>query len=242
MLRLVFCIFSLLFCQTAMANGAQSCSSRQLLKYSYGAHGSRAQTSSHLSLRNSAGAKALIGAKEIFTQSEKMVSRAHNQILFQTWAFHSQSDPARSLFRGLARLQRRLWKTGRKGRPVHVWMLINVLPWENKEDKVLELFKLKRKYKLANAYIRFHIGIWDTQLFAASHAKSLSVDNKVALITGANTSKKNNFRSSYFDLGFTVRGSVVSQISKDFRKAWRKTQEKRDDCYMQAFDNSASAN
>lgn len=229
MYRVIFFLLFAIVLQPAFAN-ASSCTSARLKSYSGRGKKFVKNSSASYSLRNAAQPQVLIGAKKIFTQAEKMIPLARRQILFQTWSFHAQSDPAKALFRGLARLQRKLWKSGRKGRPVHVWLLINVLPWENKDQKVQDLFKLKRKYKLANAYIKFHIGIWDTQLFAASHAKSLSIDNRFVLLTGANSSVKNNFKSSYFDLGFTFKGSVVSQINRNFRKAWKQAMEKDEDC------------
>lgn len=171
-----------------------------------------------VTFKNSVESHALIRSSEVFEKAGALIQGAKRNIFVQTWYFDHTSEPAKIFAAELAKLSRGLRQRGQKN-PVHIWIMVNVVGFQNAGHERREIERFFADYDLNNAFTQLHIGIFKAKLLGANHAKSISVDNTVAVITGANIFDYVN-ELSLFDLGFVVRGQIVHQINADFVDIW----------------------
>lgn len=167
---------------------------------------------------NHVNKKVYVRAKEIFSQAHKMIQKAESHIYLQTWLFQPQTTPARYVADAIKILAQNIKKHNKK--PVHIWMLINVIGTQDLNAEKIRVNNFLKQFSLYSRELKFHLGFFKANFLGANHAKSISVDSKVALLTGANFSKNYN-GLGYYDLGFVLKGDVVKQLDKDFVQTWR---------------------
>ena len=185
--------------------------------------------SGKLAQRNTIDSKVLVGSEEIFKRMSEMIEEAKDNIYYQTWKFEPESDAAKSLFDALEKLNN---KEGSK--KVQVWLMINdVIPDTKRQirEKINKALESKGLHEEKGIVLSF--GIFNAKRLGANHARSLSVDGKVALVTGANTSLNFNFgkegpagsevSKGMYDSGYVLRGDIVSVLDADFAQIWNGT-------------------
>lgn len=172
-----------------------------------------------LTYKNSVERTVLARSDVIFKKAGQLIQQARKNVFVQTWHFDISSDLAKNFTADLEKLARHRREIGAKS-PIHIWLMANVYGFENATREQRKFEKFFAKYDLDSKYIQIHIGIFDSVLLGTNHAKTISVDDKVAVVTGANISAHVSGVNQY-DLGFVVRGQIVSEINKDFIEIWQ---------------------
>ena len=154
----------------------------------------------------------------IFGKVHQLVVAAEKNVYLQTWTFHPKTKPALYLADAIRKLHARRVRERKTG-VVHIWMMLNIISLQNHENQKNKLQKYIQDNGLDLEGIEIHVGFFKAKLLGANHVKTVSVDHKVALITGANFSPANN-KKGFFDLGFIVKGDVLKNIDYDFVQTW----------------------
>ncbi len=158
-------------------------------------------------------------ADGIFGKVHQLVQTAESHVYIQTWTFHPKTKPALYLADAIRRLHARRTQQGRRN-PVHIWLMLNIISLQNEavEQQKMDRYIVEQGLDLDG--IEIHVGFFKAKLLGANHVKTVSVDHKVALITGANFSPSNNGKG-FFDLGFVVKGDVLKSLDYDFVQTWQ---------------------
>lgn len=214
-MRYMFIFFVIyLFNQTVNAKcGSQTFNSWNILGQNYPAGAEAMQTNLNWIDEN-----IYTFSDDIFGKIRQMIMSAKRHVYIQTWYFGTKTKPALYLADAIKRLHAKKVKENDNS-TVHIWLLINIISLQNEisERKKFERFVVKHGLKLDG--IKIHLGFFKAKLLGANHAKTVSVDNTTALITGANFSNSNN-QNGFFDLGFVVKGDVVHNLDYDFIQTW----------------------
>jgi phosphatidylserine/phosphatidylglycerophosphate/cardiolipin synthase-like enzyme len=157
----------------------------------------------------------------IFGKIHELVSKADKHVYLQTWSFRPRAKPALILADAIRKLHERRTRQGKTG-TVLIWLMINITAFRNEANEREQINRYLTQHRLQLQNIEFHIGFFKANLLGANHAKSVSIDHKVAFVSGANFSAKNN-GVGLFDLGFVVEGSIVRNLDYDFIQTWRST-------------------
>ena len=183
------------------------------------ARGFTSEANGQITLNNKILGTPVIGPEKIFAEMARLITSAEKQILFQTWRFDYNSLPARYLAGGLRKLAELKRLRGDRT-PVDVWFMINVIDSQSRSTERKELEQYLKYHELNNQWVRMHIGIFNADFLAANHAKNLIIDNKVAMVTGANASEYFE-EGGMFDVGYNISGEVVDVMSDDFVQVWK---------------------
>lgn len=175
-------------------------------------------SSANLAFNNSVDTQALIRGRSIFSKAGELMLKARKHIYIQTWSFEGDSESAKIIAYYLQKLAAQKAKNKEKG-PVQVWFMINITDLENMLVEKTKVDNYIKRYGLNNDHVKLNIGIFNARLLGANHAKSISIDERYAVITGANMTKYNN-GIGFYDLGFVVKGDIVKAINHDFREIW----------------------
>ncbi|MCP4185097.1 MAG: phosphatidylserine/phosphatidylglycerophosphate/cardiolipin synthase family protein [Hyphomicrobiales bacterium] len=170
--------------------------------------------------KNSVNNKVLMGVNEIFSKAGQLMQDAQSNIYVQTWNFDRNSTLAKSFALDLVKLSQRRRRRGAKN-PVHVWVMINIIGFQVAEFEKKATEKFFNEHHLNNEFTQIHVGIFVSRFLGANHAKTISIDDKVAVVTGANLSQKAS-NPNQFDLGLVVRGQIVHEINRDFARVWHR--------------------
>ncbi len=157
-------------------------------------------------------------ADGIFGKIHQLVQTAEKHVYLQTWTFQPKTKPALYLADAIRKLAARRASQRKQG-TVHIWLLLNILSLQNEEQQQRKIDRYIEEQGLNLAGIEIHVAFFKAKLLGANHVKTVSVDNKVALVTGANFSVSNN-GLGFFDLGFVLKGDVLKSLDYDFVQTW----------------------
>lgn len=167
-----------------------------------------------------------VHSKGIFEKMYHLIQKAEKHVYIQTWTFQPGTKPTLYLAQAIRQLHETRQKKGLRT-PVHFWLMLNIISLQNEDIERQRVQKFIAKQGLNLEGIVFHIGFFKAKLLGANHAKTVSVDNKIALVTGANFSPSNN-KNGFFDLAFVLKGDVVKNIDYDFVQIWKSFIDKKD--------------
>ncbi len=203
------------YCYGAWANctsGLFAQSTRDTLRTTFTAGATAA-----LSKNNKISPYVHVRSDQIFGKVHQMIVGAERLVQIQTWRFQPHSKPALYFADAVQKLiQKRRRQKAKK--PVHIWLMINLIS-ANATTKKQQMQRFVTKHDLQHPEVVLHFGYFKRRLLGANHAKTVTVDHKVALISGANFSKNYN-GSGFFDLAFEFSGDVVRYIDRDFYQIW----------------------
>ena len=170
------------------------------------------------SYANKVDDKIYVYSDAIFGKIHSLVQMAEKHVYLQTWTFMPKTKPALYLADAIRKLHARRVRQNKTG-TVHIWLMLNIISLQNRDNERRKVHRYIVDQGLDLQGIEIHVGFFQAKLLGANHAKTVSVDNKVALITGANFSPSNNGKG-FFDLGFVVSGEVVKTLDYDFIQTW----------------------
>lgn len=171
-------------------------------------------------LKNKIDLEPLERGPRIFTEMADLIAAAEADVTFQTWRWDNDGEPARLILDGIKRLDARLRAQGRRDKPVIVRLLINAIAFSPK-DQMVALGRKVEALGVDPKSVDVRLAEFVAVKLGANHSKTLVVDARRAIITGANASADNAGTGPiYWDVGFRVEGEVARALHNDFATAW----------------------
>ena len=171
------------------------------------------------SSRNLAEPRALEQGPRIFSRMGDLIAGAESEVLLQNWRWNTSSVPHAELMDGLRRLHESRAKTHPFGPPVSVKLLVNVRALE--DPRMLpRLAEAVEKLNLDHDLVHVTIGGHPHLGPGALHTKTLIVDGRHAVTTGANVQPNHDTLDDNYDLGFALHGDVAASMRAEFANAW----------------------
>jgi phosphatidylserine/phosphatidylglycerophosphate/cardiolipin synthase-like enzyme len=181
----------------------------------------------------------MFNGNEIYAKTEDLIASAKSEVTFETWNWGANSGPTERIIQGLVRLNDRRIAEAASGPPVVVYLLLNYAPPYGSQY-MSDAWKQVDAAKLDPRHVRVVLASYEHQLLGANHAKSLTVDGKIALVNGANASSDNYGDNLYYDGGFLVEGDAALAVRGAFGRLWMDSQSEEWICgadWGKAYDN-----
>lgn len=181
-----------------------------------------------VSTDNLVSQKVLVDPKVVWSEFARLVPYAKSEIGVQTFAWASDSEPAKTFLDSLSALQERRKAEGATT-PIKVRIMIdemntglngNLKPKEMRENLEEEV----RKRGLDPRLVDVSIGLFIHKLGGSQHGKSAYIDNRVALVTGSNMNDADDFETGEHDSGFLYGGEAPNAARVDFDQTWAQCQ------------------
>lgn len=171
--------------------------------------------------------KVLVDPANIWGELARLVPSAKSEIGVQTFAWETNSAPAKAFLDSLNVLQDTR-KAQKAKTPVNVRLMIDTMPTgmngNLKPDELrAELQSEIAKRGLDPRYVNVSIGLYEHSMLGSQHAKSVYIDNRVSLITGSNMNSADDFKDGEHDAGFLYGGEAAVAARTDFDQAWAKS-------------------
>jgi phosphatidylserine/phosphatidylglycerophosphate/cardiolipin synthase-like enzyme len=174
--------------------------------------------------------KLYIDGPEIFSKWASLVEEAEVEVDMQFYKWEPETDATETILAGIKALEERRRGQGASS-PIPVRILIDTsalgvaapvtethMPW------VMERVEA---YEIDPTYVDLRFAVLERGFlnqFANLHVKSMVVDGRVAMITGANPEHQHNFDEPCHDLGTVFYGDIVEGILEDIDYSWEGAQ------------------
>lgn len=174
--------------------------------------------------RNAADTDALIDGPQIFPKFRELIAGANYDVVLQTYVWEVGSDPANEILAGLTELARRRAAEAPTAPPVTVRFLIDAstVGFGSSTKTLPQLQASVDALGLDPARVRFELAAFYHIAFGNLHVKTLVVDGRDAIITGANPQAHHNYDAPWRDSGYHLTGDVAVSLLADFDSAWRR--------------------
>lgn len=175
--------------------------------------------------RNRADRRVLLDSPAIFPAMAELIAGARSHVFLQTYIWEDDTDPTREILGGIARLaERRGAEAGPDDPPVLVRILLDAseLGFSSQPlgTGMSELARRLEGLALDPALVKWEIAGWVHLAFGNLHAKTLVVDGRVAIVTGANPEGDQGYGVGLHDAGFRFEGDVVHALQAEHENAW----------------------
>jgi phosphatidylserine/phosphatidylglycerophosphate/cardiolipin synthase-like enzyme len=180
----------------------------------------------YLTANNRAERRALIDGPEIFPAFRDLIASATVEVDLQTYVWEPDSDPANEILAGLAELARR--RAAAPGTdPVVVRFLfdVSVAGFGSRIDTLPLAWASIEALALDPAHVRVELAGFFHVAFGNLHVKTVVVDGRDAIITGANPQAHHDYAEPWRDAGFRLAGDVALALREDFDDAWRQSKQ-----------------
>lgn len=165
--------------------------------------------------------KPLIAGNAIFSKMADLIADAKQELTFETWNWAANSGPTQHIVNGLSRLNQRRISEQASGPPVVAYLLLNFsAPYSR--SYMSEAWAEIDAAKLDPKHVKVVLASYEHLALGANHAKTLTVDGRIALVSGSNASPDNGgpVDSIYYDAGFVVEGDAALAIRQGFASLW----------------------
>jgi phosphatidylserine/phosphatidylglycerophosphate/cardiolipin synthase-like enzyme len=171
--------------------------------------------------RNMADPDVLIDGPEIFPAMRALIRSARHEVSLQTYVWEPGSDPANEILSGLIDLVRRR-ELEPEAPPVTVRFLFDVstLGFGSSVTALPRAWADIEALDLDPRHVRFELAGFPHVTFGALHVKTVVVDGRRAIITGANPQAHHDYAEPWRDAGFRIAGEVALALQDDFDDAW----------------------
>ncbi len=175
-----------------------------------------------LTSHNVADPTVRIDGPQIFPAFRELIGRARHEVDLQTYVWEPDTDPVNEILAGLLDLQRRKALEPAGEPPVTVRFLFDVsdLDFGSTITAIPATWAAVQYFGIDPAYINLEIAGYHHQTFGNLHVKTLVVDGKKAIITGANPQAHHDYAEPWRDAGYLISGEVASALQDDFDDAW----------------------
>jgi phosphatidylserine/phosphatidylglycerophosphate/cardiolipin synthase-like enzyme len=179
----------------------------------------------YVTSRSVADPKLLLDGPQIFPAFRELIASAKHDVNLQTYVWEPDSDPARDILGGLADLARRRAANGAT-EPVRVRFLFDVstIGFGSQVVTLPQTWAQVEALKLDARYVRFELAGVQRSGMGALHKKTVVVDGREAIITGANPQAHHDYDMPWRDAGYRFTGEVVLALQDDFDATWTKGQ------------------
>lgn len=182
-------------------------------------------TPENLTTFNSPAEFEMTAGEDVFAMILREAAKAEKQILIQTFGWSRFSKFAADFNELLQKIsaERRTQDLP----PLKLYILVNQL------DRVAQLMfrKTLRCHKIKAPKdiglidipdnIELHLGVYHHNSLGATHAKAVIIDEKAAIVTGANFQTTFYGDKAYHDSAYLLRGPVVKALYDNFRQSWK---------------------
>jgi phosphatidylserine/phosphatidylglycerophosphate/cardiolipin synthase-like enzyme len=177
--------------------------------------------------RNRVDPDVLIEGPEIFPKMAELIEHAESEILFQTFVWEGDSVAAKNIVDALGRLQERLRGEARTDRPpVVARFLVDAsrfgIPSKKTSDIMPIVAEAIEAQKLDPSLVVWEIATFEHTTVGNNHGKTLVVDGREAVVTGANPERVHDPGEPWHDSGYHVTGDVALALMADFDYAWNR--------------------
>ncbi|MCA8922592.1 MAG: phosphatidylserine/phosphatidylglycerophosphate/cardiolipin synthase family protein [Planctomycetes bacterium] len=162
---------------------------------------------------------ALVRGPAVFGRMAELIAGAEREVLFLTYTWEAECGPSLRIAAALRELAARRKASG--GPPVRAWFVVNGGLFA-KRTAIQSMRRDLAGLDLA-PWVDVRLVRHEHLAFGALHTKSLVVDGRVALVSGANPEAKHDGERPWHDLGFVVHGQAAYAAREDFAQVWRKT-------------------
>jgi phosphatidylserine/phosphatidylglycerophosphate/cardiolipin synthase-like enzyme len=145
----------------------------------------------------------LIDGPEIFPAFRELIASAEHHVSLQTYVWEPDTDPTNEILAGLRDLAARRAQVAPAGPPVSVRFLFDA--------SMLNFGSRIVTFEVAGFY---HLTV------GTLHVKTVIVDGRAAIITGANPQAHHDYETPWRDSGYRVSGDVAVALLADFDHAW----------------------
>jgi len=175
---------------------------------------------------NAADPRPLIDGPQIFPAFRALIASAQHHVSLQTYVWEPGSDPANEILAGLTDLARRRASEAPNDPPVTVRFLFDVstLNFGSTWTALPRTWASVQALGLDARHVRFELAGFYHLAMGNLHVKTLVVDGRDAIVTGANPQAHHNYAAPWRDAGFRFSGDVAVALLGDFDNAWRQSQ------------------
>lgn len=178
--------------------------------------------------RNRVDPRVLVEGPEIFPKMAELIEHAEREVMFQTFVWEADSFAAKTLMAGLGRLQARIVAEGGRGDrpPVVVRFVIDAselgVPSAKTSDVMPRVARGLEEQNLDPNIVRWEIATFEHTTVGNQHSKTLVVDGREAIVTGANPELVHDPGEPWHDSGYHVTGDAALALMGDFDYAWNR--------------------
>jgi len=210
-------------------NGLPSCASAQMTSIfkatrSYIPKGSVSDRN-FVTVASTADPHLYLDGPQIFPAFRELIASAKHDVALQTYVWEADSDPANDIIGGIADLARRRAANGATS-PVIVRFAFDVstLGYGSQVDALPKAWAAVAALQLDPRYVQFELAGVERTAFGALHKKTLVVDGRDAIITGANPQAHHDYATPWRDAGFRFSGEIAQALEDDFADTWSRAQ------------------
>ena len=164
-------------------------------------------------------ARCSSAAPRIFGAMRELVASARHDVAIQTYVWQD-SQVSQEMLDGLAELNRRLQRNP-PSEPVDVRILVDQLGPGLGAPPAVVLKERIDALRLDPSRIHVTIASFDHTLLGNLHAKTIVVDGRSAIITGANVQPINDPGHPQNDFAFRIDGDAALALLADHDDAWK---------------------
>jgi phosphatidylserine/phosphatidylglycerophosphate/cardiolipin synthase-like enzyme len=171
---------------------------------------------------NSADTDVLIDGPQIFPAFRALIAKARHHVSMQTYVWEPNTDPTNEILAGLRDLAARL-EAERAEEPVTVRFLVDasIIGFGSKIEALPQLWASLEALRLDPRYVKFEVAGFFHIALGNLHVKTLVVDGRDAIVTGANPQAHHNYAAPWRDSGYRFTGDIAVSLLADFDHAWR---------------------
>jgi len=176
----------------------------------------------YVTAANAADPDVLVDGPEIFPAFRALIASAKHEVDLQTYVWEPDTDPSNEILAGLIDLAAHRTAAGAT-EPVKVRFLFDVmtLGFGSSPDILPATWASVAALHLDPKVIEFELAGFYHQTFGNLHAKTIVVDGRAAIVTGANPQAHHDYAAPWRDAGYRFRGEVAGALQNDFDDAWR---------------------
>lgn len=173
--------------------------------------------------KNSASLTPLVTGPEIFPAMARRIEGAEHEVAMQFFVFKTDNDAARELFASFKKLEERRRAAGAV-EPVKVRLLFSALNTLGVDTKVpAAAVRAFEALGIDPAFVTFEVALYTHSALGNLHSKTLVVDGRDAIVTGANVQEQHDYAAPWHDTGYAVSGEVARALLAELDHAWNKS-------------------
>ena len=210
-------------------NGLPACASAQMTTIfkatrSYIPKGSVSDRN-YVTAASTADPHLYLDGPQIFPAFRELIASAKHDVALQTYVWETDSEPAKEIIGGIADLARRR-AVNHATTPVIVRFAFDVstLSYGSRVDALPKAWAAVAALQLDPRYVQFELAGVARTGFGALHKKTLVVDGREAIITGANPQAHHDFAMPWRDAGFRLSGEIAQALEDDFADTWSRAE------------------
>ncbi len=172
--------------------------------------------------KNAADTDVLVDGPEIFPAFRQLIATAEHHVSLQTYVWEPDTDPTNEILAGLRDLAAHRAQVAPDGPPVNVRFLFDasMLNFGSRIDAMPKTIASVEALGLDPKHVTFEVAGFYHLTVGTLHVKTVIVDGRAAIITGANPQAHHDYATPWRDAGYKLSGDVAVAMLADFDHAW----------------------